>query len=567
MAEIENNHMKNLFNIAYIITKDKTWKIIINNNNSMRTAYIIYDYHEITLTNQLFPIGMDKYPSLYLKLYDGELVHELGHEQITKPHNERYQTAILTKTYQKLAKNIKNIIEDKRVNYYMIQKYRLDYGLRLDFLMRIIRDSTEATLKQPEQIARQLYYKERDFSAYFMNLIVRKGLYGANIDSEVKALTNEQQTDLTEILNLLESAKWKRVTHDLIVIFERFYKIVSKYVKDQNNDNHIDDRIPKNNGGKMDISLSDETQEVKEEKEKQEKQTKDMDSKEKDEKELKEKVKKYLEELKEKKVTTGSEIPAPTSNHAEYNRLVAENQKQITELLNKLKQIVKPTFKRALLQRKGKLINAIVPKMYAESYRHPIENIYASQETIYKKQKVAINFSFDSSGSVNRDTLMRIMTILNESFGQYVQDNEYAINNFATNLQRIKTFFEAYDTTKARIPNMYCGSDNNIMVVRLLESVLRQFNSITNDYKKICCIISDFALLIPESAFNEIINKLIDSKVTVIFIGIDSWKSHINDYMADDKRVKRVGVNNMDELPNLFIKIYLEAIGVIQTSV
>jgi hypothetical protein len=54
---------------------------------------------------------------------------------------------------------------------------------------------------------------------------------------------------------------------------------------------------------------------------------------------------------------------------------------------------------------------------------------------------------------------------------------------------------------------------------------------------------------------------MLNANIQPVFIGIDSWRNYINDYMANDKRVKRIGVNRMEELPALFIKIILEAIN------
>jgi hypothetical protein len=564
---LEQEHLKNIYEIAFLMTKDKTWDIEINNYNPLNTAFIVYDTHHITLTNQLFPIGLSKYPSIYLKMFDGELAHEIGHELITKVHNANYSKLMSLMQYSELAKSIKNIIEDKRVNYFIKLRYASDFGLRLGLLLRIIGDSTEKTNKKPEIALKLMYAKEKDFASYLLNLIVRKSLYEADLTQEEKELSSEQLTDYKTIIALLEKAKLQRVSNDLMNTFKQFYNIVAKYIKpdNPNRDKNVKDFIPKNNGGKMELELSEDTKEVKDEKEKQEKEAETNQAKEQEKEEaekLKQKMKEKLEEMENKKtISEGSEIPAPKANRISYKKLVSKNQHLITELLNHLKQLSKPTTKRTYFKKNGILMNGILSNAYVQSLAHPVDNIYMNNEKEETKQKIAICLSFDSSGSVDREKLLDVMTITTEALGQYLKDNEFALNNFATDIQRIKTFGETYETTKARIPMLDCGYDNNIMIIHLLESNIRQFNKIASDYKKIQVIVSDFALLIPETRFNPVIEKMLNANIQPVFIGIDSWRNYINDYMANDKRVKRIGVNRMEELPALFIKIILEAIN------
>ena len=325
-------------------------------------------------------------------------------------------------------------------------------------------------------------------------------------------------------------------------------------MKNSGFDKTIGNQTPILNGGSLKTKLNEESKEVKAEIE--------AEKEEKEAKEAKEKAEKLKEELREKqrKPSDGSEIAAPIPNHLAYSRLVTKNQRLITELLNRLKQIVKPKTQRTIFQKKGRLMSNILAQAYTNSFNRIVENIYVKTESIYEKQKVAIAFLFDSSGSVNKTKLFDCMTVLNEVFGQYLSDSEFSIANFGTNLQRVKTFSETYENTKARIPAVDCGFDNNEMINTLLESYLKQFNGISKEYKKICCIISDFQLLIGKEGFETIINKLIDAKVQPFFIGIDGWQYAINLYMHNDKRVKRVGVSDISQLPNLFLKIYLEGI-------
>jgi hypothetical protein len=382
------------------------------------------------------------------------------------------------------------------------------------------------------------------------------GLYNCDITKYLEKLTVQQTQDLNELLSILEKVKYVRVTLDLIKALNRMYEIFNKYIKASNKDKDISKFVPKQcKGGKLEIELDDKT--IKELKDSEETEDKESDkSTEGAKKDKAETLKKLVKSLGK---STGEEIPHPPSDIIAYNALVNRNSHTIARLLDMLKRLMKPKTTRAIYQKRGRMMSSIMARSYASSFRGEVTNIYVKNETHYEKQKVAIAFLFDTSGSVSHTLVQNVMCTLMETFGNYVNDSEFSLACFATNLQRIKSFHEAYQNTRARIPKQNCGGDNNETFLDIIQSYTKQFNDISNDTKKICVIITDFQLLISREAVEQKFTEMLNSKVNIIMMGIDSYKHYINEYLPSDRRIRRLGVNSMNELPELFVKIYTEA--------
>jgi hypothetical protein len=196
---------------------------------------------------------------------------------------------------------------------------------------------------------------------------------------------------------------------------------------------------------------------------------------------------------------------------------------------------------------------SVVPKAYVQSLSRPVSNIYTCTQTTFEKEQVAIAFLFDYSGSVPRNTAQKITTVLNEVFGHYVDDAGFSIGVFGLDCQKIKTFFESFETTRARVGgvNVSASATN---VSDLLESNLKQFNLMRGNRRKICVIASDFSFT-DDSKATEMVKQMARSGIELVFLGFGEYND-IHSF-ASNVRARRTTINNISELPQRFMETYL----------
>jgi hypothetical protein len=198
----------------------------------------------------------------------------------------------------------------------------------------------------------------------------------------------------------------------------------------------------------------------------------------------------------------------------------------------------------------------IVPRIYTNSFRGTVKNVYMNVQSRFEKEQVAIQFWFDFSGSVDKKEAERITTILNEVFGHYVDDMGFSIGCFGADTQKIKTFFESFDNTRARIGAISVNAGGTELSVGL-EASLKMFNTIKNERRRILVVASDFSLGDEEKA-EELMQQYAKAGIECIFIGFCSCE---NVYHFAEKvsglRVKRTHINAVSDLPRKFLEVYL----------
>lgn len=537
-----SQQLSQLQQIAFTITKDKT--ISVKYNPKEHTAFYEPQKNQITLTSNCFPKGIDKYPIAHAKLLDGLLTHETGHALLTNPLLDRYKRFEDSKLYKILAHHIINVIEDKRINYFMAMRYRHDLGKRLEFLLSLTKNMIEKHVSNNlEKVEANLKNAE---AKKLLTILVNKGLYNADLPELEKTLTKEQKLEAKTILETLEQTKYQRVAHDLINSAETIYKIISKHIDKEDN---LVQYIPILSDGELSDSLDKELEaELKEEQKKQD---------EKDKEDLEKQLSNGLGYGTDK----GDLINSPEPNEFVYNKLVNKNQAEITELLNKLKRTVKPIVCKQIFQRKGRLMNSIISKAYTNSLRREVRNIYQSSNVTFEKQKVAMQILLDFSGSMERETALDITTILTEVFSAWLEDIAFSVLVFGTDYQKVKTFYEQSSNTKARIGNISVNASST-NCAKPLEDILKMFNGIdTKDRTKLLVIASDFSFS-DSTEVKEILEHIERANIKLLFIGLCSVDNdNFLGILPNSKNVFRTIIEKPSDLPNLFLDIYTRAIN------
>ena len=166
--------LEKLHKIALIIAKDK--KIGLKWSRSAPTAFINYENNTITLTDNGLPKGSQKYPRFYNWSLEALVSHEAGHRLLSFPFYKTFSRWIEQKRLKNLAKEINNIIEDKRVNYFIEKRYRLDLGKKLKLLYEIERKLLE---KKLETDKKDFNPKKLTTIQIFLAILTNKGLYGS----------------------------------------------------------------------------------------------------------------------------------------------------------------------------------------------------------------------------------------------------------------------------------------------------------------------------------------------------------------------------------------------------
>jgi hypothetical protein len=549
-------------NIAIAITKDNNLRVKYDGKNP--TSAFNMETNEITLSLTPYPSFVLNNAVVFRKVLDGDLAHECGHLLLTKPNWDYFNnwaTKIKRKRgFYKLAHEICNIVEDKRINHFIILRFRFDVGKRLLLANLILKDMIDNTIEEKqakqstgleftalenlgENPTQEIKTGQQD-GVYMVAILCNQGLYEAKCTHLWNKLSPEAKKDCETALNVLENVKYKRLRIEIIRSCQEIYNLVTKHLKaDYTTKTYVVSR----RGGDLKGEMSDRLKELLEEEVKIEQDAEDK--------------KKHLEDLQKGSGAgegTGLEIPAPQPDYEAYSKLLDECKPEINALLNRLKKTLKPRVSRQIFQKRGKIMSPIVPRIYANSFRGTVRNVYTNVSTKFEKEQVAIAFAFDFSGSVSKRDADRITTILNEVFGHYVDDYGFSVGCFGADTQKIKTFFESFQNTRARVGNISvspCGTEVSV----LLEAYLKMFNTIQGERRKILVIASDFSFGDNDKA-EELIAQYARYGIECIFIGFCSCDA-VESFAENVKglRVRRTRINEVSELPQRFLDVYLNS--------
>ena len=549
--KFNENMSKNLAemrNIALTVTHSD--KISIKYDSTQPTCCFNPENDEITLNLSPLPPFVQKYDRLAKKCLDGLNLHECLHFVLTKPNRE-YNDNLATKIKRQngslnLIKQVINIVEDKRINHFGELRYRLDLGKRLKLVRLLVKDMFENAVATGK-FQYDLKYGE---APIMLSVLVAEGLYDSDAAKARSFLSVKAIAEINKALDLLENTKYQTFKTDIAHSMQDIYNCIAPFMNSESED-AIPQYVVSKNGGKIHGDISESLRK------KLEKAIKEEIAKEREE-EAEKKAKELLNDLLKGSGAgegTGREIPAPEPNFAEYDRLVDKNKEQITELLNKLKKYLKPKYKREIFQSRGKFMPNLVSRAYTNSFRREVRNVYLNSDVKMEKEKVAIGFLFDYSGSVDREEAQDITTILNEVFGHYVDDYGFAIACFGADSQKVKTFFETFANTKARIGNIGVNASGTEITV-LLAAFLKMFNKVDTERRKILVIASDFCFSDTQKA-EELIDLYEKNRVEIILIGFSGCYS-IKTFASKTKNIRRTSIKSEKELPSAFLDVYLD---------
>jgi len=539
-----SEQLNDLRNLALTITNDD--KIGVKYDANAQTSFYNPETNDITLSLSPYPEFVSKTERLAKKVLDGDLLHEALHDSLTKPiwHSlNNFATRIQNKKGSvELAKHIINLIEDKRINYFGEIRFRLDLGKRLQLANLILKDTIETGLiKGKTQI--NLKFGE---APLIMGVLCNKGLYEADCTEIFAKMSDKAKEATNKALEIMENCKYMRLKIDILKANEDIYNLIEPFC-DKTNEFSLKMLIPSRRGGDLKGQLSEAL-----------KNALMAQIKEEEKKESDKKAQELIEDLLKGGSAgegTGEEIPTPEPNFAEYSRLVDRNKEEITKLLNKLKIHLKPRFKREIFQKRGKFMSPLTARAYVNSFRSEVKNVYLNNRVKFEKEQVAIGFLFDYSGSVNRKEAQDITTILNEVFGNYVDDLGFAIAVFGENSQKVKTFFETFANTRARIGNISVSASGTEVSVNLA-SFLKMLNKVNPERHKMLVIASDFEFGDEDKAL-DMIKLYSKANIDMIFIGFCNC-AKVRTFASGIKGViKRTNIKSVKELPEKFLEVYL----------
>jgi len=543
-----SKNLRELREIAISLTNNRN--IRVNYDSKAKNPQIVFEdlktnKSQITLTLSIYPEWVTKIEPIAQKILDGDCGHECGHEIISKPIWERFNNWVTkikrNRGYFNLAHHIVGIVEDKRVNYFITARWRHDIGKRLKLANLILKDSSETVFRNGTvQITNQF-----GDAPIIMSILSNQGIYEAEIPEAWQKLSKKGKEACERCLSILDDVQYKRLGIDVIRACQEIYDQIAALLP-KGAENQIKIYIPARCGGQLRGEISDEL-----------KQQLEALVEAELKKEEEDKLKNLLEDLLRGEGAgegTGEEIESPEPDFEAYQALVDRNKPEITRLLNTLKQLVKVTLKRDIFQRRGRIMPSLQTKAYVNSLRQTVKDIYLSVTSQFEKEQVAIGFLFDFSGSVDRTEALDITTILTEVFGNYVDDYGYAVACFGANSQKIKTFFETYENTKARVGNIGVSPSGTEIHV-LLTAFLKMFNNITSNRRKILVIASDFCFG-DDSEARDIIRLYPKANVELIFIGFCNCEN-VNNWGSDLVKAKRTTIKEVSELPERFLEVYL----------
>ena len=547
--EAFSQELEELRNLATYVTKDQTIKLRFD--PKAPTASFNHKENLITLTTNHYPPWVVKNERILKKMLDADVLHESLHHTKTKPLVPYVESWIKhlklkRRSFPQLASAIVNMIEDKRVNSFGKDRYRFDLGKREELFELVFKDMME------ENLGKSLKEKgaKKNKAGLILGAVSDKTLYNVDISPMLALLNDEEKKDVDTCLELVKQAQYQAMRIDVVNTYKKVYEIIAKHVTKKEADQNIAQfcvkaMIGSGSGYKGQTIEGDISDKLK-------KLLSDIiKAEENAEKKLEEDLKKG-EGAGE---GTGAEIPPPEPDIAEYEQIVADVKPEIDRLLGKLKRILKPYVRQDIYQKQGRIMSHLVARAYVSSFHRAVQNIYVKNALRYEKEKISLGMIIDYSASVSKSEAQKITTILTEVFGNFVEDYGFAIGVFAENQQRIKSFFEEFQNTRARIPNIGVNSSGT-RVHDILEGFLKMFNSIHEERRKVLVIASDFSFF-DEAEAEKVIVQYAKSGIEILFMGFGSC-DNVKTFASKVKGIKRSQISDIRDLPERFVDVYLD---------
>lgn len=517
-------------------------------DNKLETACT--DYKTIYVTIQLIPKEAREFKRVVSRVMDGQVAHESGH--IVKSANlvKREQQWVDMQDNRALAKIVQNVIEDKRVNHFILNRYRFDFAHRLQLLAdvsnRLWIDALKTKYKEMQEKHPQMQ-TEALVENFIISLSTIVGLWGeqkTEIEKNFK-LTDDQKQFLAQVTEILDEARFDQMTMSVINRMQQLYNIWNTRINKMQPEYSPEGSIPKAQGGEMAITeIGKEAQKALKNLEKK------LEKAEKDE-EAKNKNRELKDGMSAGK-GSGLNIPTPTPDQNEYEKVITRNRQHIEKLLNLLKKLQKPTIVRQRFQRQGRFMTEILGQVYASSTARNVQDIYANRTTQVNKPQVCTGLIVDLSGSVDIEEAKDSLTTISEVSGRWVKDEDFSILVFGSDYQKVKAYVEPYHTTRYRIGGLNCLGGTELK--KPLEELYKMTKAQHNNRTKIIVIVSDFYVC-QEQEVKKLIKQIEKDDITVVGLGIDTTLQQVLSFC---KKGRNIG--HIRDLPEAVFDLYNNAI-------
>lgn len=542
------SEVEELQNIAVSIMRTSKINVIIN--NSLETA--MTDYKNIYVTIKLVPQELRKFKRVVSRVLDGEVAHEAGHIVITAPVKQAEMKWIQQQRYKELANVVHQCIEDKRVNHYILYRYRFDFAFRLQLLAdvsnRLWLDTLKMKIAKKRSSGEIYVMKPESFFVQEMliSIAAMKGIWDIPVEEEFE-MTAEQEAFMAKTKAIFDEARFDKMTMSILNRHQQLYNLWETQLQKTGEDAR--ENTPASIGGGLSLESGAQTRKALSQMEKKLKKA---------EEEAEEEAKK--ENKKRKDLPTdsmgagtgsGLNIPTPYPDEPEYTRLAQQNREHIERLLNLLKRLALPKIITQRFVRQGRFMTEILSKAVASSNRRDVQDVYSHRSIALERAEACIGLLVDLSGSVSVADAKDSLTTISEVCGRWLRDEDFAIMVFGSDFQKIKAFVEPYHTTKVRIGGVE-GLGGTVLLAPLGE-MYQMVKAQRNGRAKILMIVSDFDVDKPDEC-KKLIKQIEKDEINVIGLGID------NSSVAKIKQFCREGryIGNITELPEAVFELYRE---------
>jgi hypothetical protein len=255
---------------------------------------------------------------------------------------------------------------------------------------------------------------------------------------------------------------------------------------------------------------------------------------------------------------TGEDIEYPRADEVAYKARRNKLASIIQQMRNMLKFEAKPKYESLKFRPQGRMMQGLLAGAYVQARNRPVSNIFSKSIVKYEKEETTLALVVDLSTSTDLETMLNTLTIIAEVAGQWLPDENWAIFAFGDRFQKVKTFFEQYETTKFRIGGMrdLGGTELGVPLFKIREMFKKLKQKPGN---KICIIVSDFLLYGDDPARSKVQVQRMKKEANVETICIVNTREFqmegsIKEAQKLSKHVVRM--SNVGKLAIEFFKIY-----------
>jgi hypothetical protein len=223
-----------------------------------------------------------------------------------------------------------------------------------------------------------------------------------------------------------------------------------------------------------------------------------------------------------------------------------------------LKFEAKPKYESLKFRPQGRMMQGLVAGAFVQARNRPVSDIFSKSIVKYETEETTLALVVDLSVSTDFETMMNTLTIIAEVAGQWLPDENWAIFAFGDKFQKVKTFFEQYETSKFRIGGMkeLGGTELGVPLFKIREMFKKLKQKPGN---KICIIVSDFGLYGDDPARSRVQVQRMKKEANVETICIvNTHESYMEDAVKKAQKLSKhvVRMPNVGRLAIEFFKIY-----------